>query len=253
MAPIAFFHYLPRRSPLHSLDPRLKLPLFILTVSVSLHCSVAGLVLETVAVAAAAGASRLPLSTIARDLLPFSVLLALMCVAEAWSISGIPLLPPLPFTREGLIAGAELAWRLALLVALGALLAGTTSVTLLQSAVVWYLRPVLGLAAGRIATMMGLTITLIPLVFESYRQVSEAQASRGSGTIRNPLRRITLLARPLLIATFSKADTIASAMESRCYTDSRSYPTLRVARFDVLLAGAILLVQGAVLLAGRLL
>lgn len=229
----------------------MKLPLFALSVAVILHAALAGLLLETLLIAASVRVSRLPVAQIARELLPFGVLLILMALTTASSTAGTALVQGLPFTRQGLAAGGYLVWRLSLLVVLGSLLAGTTQVVSIQAALAWYLRPFPFLRGGRIATMVGLTVTLIPLIFDSYREVSEAQASRGAGSIRNPIRRIALLAFPLLLKTFRRADTLAAALESRSYSDERAYPPFAATAQDWLLAAAIALSQGAALLVGR--
>lgn len=251
MASLSFFHYLPRSSVLHRFDARMKLPAFAVSVAVVLHAALAGLVLETIIIGAAARASRLPVAEISRELLPFGVLLILMALTTASSTAGTSLVPGLPFTLQGLAAGGYLVWRLTLLVVLGSLLAGTTAVASIQASVAWYLRPFPFLRGGRIATMIGLTVTLIPLIFDSYREVSDAQTSRGAGSIRNPLRRIALLAFPLLLKTFRRADTLAAALESRSYCDERSYPAFAAGPQDWLIAAAVAATQGLVLLAGR--
>ena len=106
-------------------------------------------------------------------------------------------------------------------------------------AIVWYLSPFRFIPAGRIATMIGLTVSLIPLLFDTYRGIAEAQASRGAAGGRRPFRRLSRTAVALLIRTFSNADALVSAMEARCYVDDRTVARLR-SRLSDWLASAVL-------------
>lgn len=94
--------------------------------------------------------------------------------------------------------------------------------------------------------MVGLTLSLIPLVFDTYREISDAQAARCLQGRRNPLRRLRLLVLPLMLKTFGRADHLAEAMESRCYSDERTFVTLTSRRADWLVG---LLVAAVALLA----
>jgi energy-coupling factor transporter transmembrane protein EcfT len=245
---LTFFHYEPSEGTLHRFDPRLKLPLFIGIVVGIVRTSPAGLVLESAVGVLVFVVARLPARRILRETAWFFVLLLVMFIASAIGSSGTEIVPGIPVSVEGVLTGALLVWRLVALVMWGALLAGTTEITMLQAAIVWYLRPFRFIPSGRIATMIGLTISLVPLVFDAYREVADAQLSRGAGSIRNPVRRITLMAVPLLYKTFGRAEIIANAMESRCYSDARTYPPLRLRGADIALfsLGAVIVVAALI-------
>lgn len=220
MARLVAFHYQPRRSAAHRLDARFKLPVFLVLVAVTLHSGAFGLVVLTLFSLSTFTISRLPIQRFARDFRLFAVLLLVMFLVRSFGqVVGTA-------SRESMGSAGVLVWRLAILVIYGSLLAATTRASHLQAAVAWYLRPLRFIPGGRIATMVGLTISLIPLVFDTYREISDAQTARCANAIRNPIRRLRRLSVPLLLKTFGRADEIGAAMEARCYTDRRRFAPL---------------------------
>lgn len=247
MASLVAFHYQPRATVVHGIDLRFKLPLFLLVVAAALHSAAVGLLVLSLFTAVAFGLSRLPVARIAREFRSFALLLAVMFVARSLG-DGATVYSP-----AGVSAAAILVWRLSLLLALGTLLAGTSRVSHLQAAVAWYLRPIPFLPEGRIATMVGLTISLIPLLFDSYHEIADAQSARCIHGVRNPIRRLRSVVLPLLLKTFGRADHIAAAMESRCYRDDRTFTPLASRSADWIVLFFVVMVVGAVVVADRLL
>ena len=255
MASLVIFHYQPGDSAAHRLDARFKLPLFLLVVAVTLHSRPLALGLLSVALVGAIVNSRLPLGRIARELRLFALLLILMFVARSFAADTGPqfAIGILKVPREGPAAAGILVWRLALLLLYGTLFAATTRGAYLQASVAWYLRPFRFIPGARIATMVGLTVALIPLVFDSYNEVSDAQRARCVERIKNPVRRVRELAVPLILKTFGRADSLAAAIESRCYTETRSFARLRAGPSDWLATLIVLLVAALAVGADRLL
>ena len=255
MAQLVAFHYQPRRSPLHAIDPRVKLPLFLLIVGVILHSAVLGLTLLTLAFLFGILSTRLPVKRILEELKLFALLLLLMFVARSIAPEPGPVISagPISLAKSAVAAGGLLVWRLGLLLLYGTLLAATTRSSHLQAAVAWYLSPFPFLPRARIATMVGLTISLIPLIFDSYNEISDAQRARCVQSIRNPARRLAQLSIPLILKTFGRADTLSSAIESRCYNDNRSFDPLKARVSDLFWAVGGLLLGAAALLADRIL
>lgn len=249
MASLVVFHYQPGGTAVHRLDARFKLPLFLLLVAVTLHAPPLGLLVLSAATAAAVGAARLPVRRVARELRLFLLLLVLMFVARsAGGAEGASA----QLSPESVRAAGLLVWRLMLLVVLGTLLSATARASHLQAAIAWFLRPFRFLPAVRIATMVGLTISLIPLIFDTYREISEAQAARCAHGLRRPARRLRRLVVPLMLKTFGRADGLASAMESRCYNDARSFVRLHATGGDWLAAVLVVLVAAAAIALGYL-
>jgi len=242
MAEIALFHYQTRETALHRYDPRHKLPLLILMVALLFHTGAWGLLFLSALLAAGGAIGRLSLGDLFRGLLPLGLLILAGFLAEALTVPGAKVIAGLPVTREGLVKGGLLAWRLAAVVLLGTLFTATTSIRDLRSAIVWYLRPFPALHGGRIATMIGLTISLIPLVFDTQGEISDALRSRCIERSGRFVRRAGALAAPLIIKTFTRADEMVQAMEARCYSDERTVARLRARSSDwmvtILVGGA---------------
>ena len=80
--------------------------------------------------------------------------------------------------------------------------------------------------------MMTIALRFIPTLFEETERIINAQVSRGAdfvsgGMIKRAKAYIPVLI-PLFVLVFKRADTLASAMEARCYRGGkgrvRMYP-----------------------------
>jgi energy-coupling factor transport system permease protein len=80
--------------------------------------------------------------------------------------------------------------------------------------------------------MMTIALRFIPTLFEETERIINAQVSRGAdfmsgGLIKRAKAYIPVLI-PLFVLVFKRADTLASAMEARCYRGGkgrvRMYP-----------------------------
>ncbi len=80
---------------------------------------------------------------------------------------------------------------------------------------------VFGFPAHEVAMMMTIALRFIPTLFEETERIINAQVSRGAdfvsgGLIKRAKAYIPVLI-PLFVLVFKRADTLASAMEARCY------------------------------------
>jgi len=251
VAEVVLFHYQSKPGLLHRYDPRHKLPLFVLLAAALFHAGPLGMALLTLVAGVGIAAARLPVKRVGRELLPFTVLLAVSFAALSLTTPGRPVAGLPAFTVEGARAGGFLVWRLFVVFLFGALFAATTSFGSLRSAVVWYLKPFPILPAGRIATMLGLTLSLVPLLFDTYRGIAEAQASRCVANSRRPLRRLAGAASSLLVRAAGRADALVLAMEARCYVDDRTVRRLRSRLADWLVTAVLLALSVCCLLLRR--
>ena len=125
-----------------------------------------------------------------------------------------------------------------LVFSVGAAFIATTRSSEIKAGVQWFLKPVPGVPAERVATMLSLVARFMPLILEQAAKTSDAQRARASENRRNPLRRLTAFGIPFLRRTFETADNLAVAMEARCYSETRTDPDLTTRRKDWLLFGA---------------
>lgn len=217
MAEIELFHYRPGNLRLHRADTAMKY-LSAIALSIGIfQSSLIELFCLTILLGVLSIPYRYPMSL--KGLKGFFLLLLAIVISRAATLEGTPI-PFIPFfSREGLLSGFHHSWRLILLLIMGQLLLSTTDPSDLQSAIYRLLNPLPLVPAGKIATMISLTILFIPLIFDQMLEAREAAEARLASQTRNPVKKILVTALPLMQMTLSRADEVAAAMESRCYRD----------------------------------
>lgn len=235
MAQVTLFHYMHKDTVLHRMDGRIKLVCMLaLSLSASFALVWQHYLIPLSVVILALVAAKLPITALLRDMVFFGVLILVVVIANAISIPGHPI-PGFPITGvslPGLIIGLRFAGRLTIIVLVCAVITGTTPITTFRNAVEWFLRPIPLVPQARIATMINLTFILIPIIMDSFSEMMEAQKSRCIELQKNPVKRINYIVFPLLGQTLRRADEIASAMESRCYSEQRNQPAFKSAKAD---------------------
>lgn len=222
-------------SLLHRWDSRCKLLALAITGGATFGAGPAALAGLSLIPIAAAAVSGLALWRIARDLKIFFLFLFFLVAAHAlftpgkelWRFGWIGLSGP------GLAHGLVLAWRLVVVTACGVLFAATTPNNRIRATVEWFLMPLPGVPHARIASMMGLLLSLLPGILTSAQAVSQAQQARGVEQVKNPVRRLRLFATALLRTVFSRSQNLALAMTARCYSDTRTPQVFKAAAKDI--------------------
>lgn len=217
--------YLPLATPLHRLDPRVKIIAVLLLSLVIFRAAGYQILLVTLFFAGLIGAGRIPLRKMGGALRPVAPFMALLLGMHLLLTEGTPLFSlfplPLAVTAEGGRQGACVVWQFVGLVIAGALLTMTTSPSDLVGGIERLLRPLrrVGIPSAEIAVMIAMALRFLPLILEEYDQIRMAQLSRGADfSSRSPLRRLraaAALAFPLLLAAFRRADALIMAMEAR--------------------------------------
>jgi energy-coupling factor transporter transmembrane protein EcfT len=169
------------------------------------------------------------LAALAIVLLSF-IVLSKANIAKMWRM----FLPAIPFivficVAQALLAGgnvmlaAESAARMALLYLAGSAVTVTTTEPEFVTAIERFFSPLdrlLGSGLGRdISTMMMLALAFMPAIAEEYASIKMAQEARGvsyGGPVK-ALKGIFSIAVPMLYSLSARADSVAMAMESRCY------------------------------------
>ncbi len=234
MADLNVFSFRPGRSRLHRLDARVKLLALMLLSLLSLGAgggSLAGLAALLIVLAADCGLS---LFRLARELKYFFLLLLLVFIARSLSTPGETIWQwhVISITREGILAGALVCWRLAIVIVAGLLLVISTRTSHITGAVRWYLKPVPLINETRVALMMGLVVRFIPGLLLRAGETADAQRARCVENRKNPIYRLKVLVIPLLRNTFLEAEELVQAMEARGYTGRRTEPEFRLRRGD---------------------
>lgn len=239
----------PRRWTPVLMDVRLKLALLCTASLASLHLNIPGLLGLLAPLAVFAIARRASLGVRFRELRWVFWILALVFAARAFFTEGTPLIGfgPVALTRQGLQEAVSACLRLMLMFMLGGVFIALTPSGEIKAGVQWFLRPVPGVPAARVATMLGLVARFIPVIFEEAARTSDAQRARLADRRRSPVGRLSAFGLPLVRRIVQTADHLAVAMEARCYSETRTEPELVARGRDWLAFGLGLVILAAAL------
>jgi len=228
MAEVTALSYRPGHSVLHRLDVRFKILFVVLVSLASLKAWVTGLFILTSVLMIALIHTGLHLKSTLKTLRYVFFLLLFVFIARALSVPGSKVIAFkfISVTREGLFEGALVCWRLVVVIMTGLSLILTTRPSEIKAAVDWTLNPVPLIPGKRIATMMGLIVRFVPVIFEQAKETSAAQRARGVENRKNPVYRLRIFGIPFMRRIFERADKLALAMEARCYSENRTDPRL---------------------------
>lgn len=228
-------HY-PVESPVHDLDPRLKIIMtFIFIISLFLIETFSGYLIVIAFLAVAITLSKVPIKFVIRGLRPILMIIVITFIINLLMTPGkvIFSLGFIKITEEGLRQAGFMAIRLTLLIMGTSLLTLTTSPIILTDGIEALLNPFkrFGLPAHELAMMMTIALRFIPTLMEETEKIMKAQKSRGadfeSGNIMSRARNLVPLLVPLFISAFRRADELAMAMEARCYRGGENRTRMR--------------------------
>ena len=261
----SFGSYYPGQGPLYLLDPRTKL----LAGFAFLGCALAARSFAAVGALAAFVAclyavSRIPAGRALRSLAPLLVLVALVAVLNLFTGEGgrvLAQLGPLRITEGGvrscLFMGARMTVRMC-----GMSLVTLTTMTLdLTHAVERLLMPLarLGFPAHELGMILGIALRFMPQFAAELKTTYRAQASRGARAASGPGGAVRMLASvsvPLFASVFRHAETLAAAMDARCYHGEQGRTRLHELRFracDAVAAAVMAALAACVALVGTVL
>ncbi len=141
-------------------------------------------------------------------------------------------------TAEGVYSAGIMALRLVFLVLGSSMLTFTTSPIVLTDGIEHLLMPFskIGVPAHEIAMMMTIAIRFIPTILEETDKIMKAQTARGadfeSGNIFHRAKAMIPLLIPLFISAFRRADELAMAMECRCYHGGKGRTRMHVLKLS---------------------
>jgi energy-coupling factor transport system permease protein len=218
--------YYPGRSPVHRIDPRVKVvAVAILAVALFVRDSFAALTVFAALAVVGLAVSRVPLVWVWRSLRPLLWLIVLTFVLQAFFGPGDSLFHYgfLHVSRAGTVQAVYLSLRLIVLVVIGSLLTFTTPAIALTDALAWLGRPLrrVRVPTEELALMTTIALRFIPTLVQEADTIMRAQRARGADFSHGgPVTRVRALLPvlvPLFIVSFRRADDLALAMEARCY------------------------------------
>jgi energy-coupling factor transport system permease protein len=251
--------YVSADSPLHRLDPRIKMgaALLLMALPFAAPSLVSNLLLVAFVIAGVLLAC-VPLGALLRTLRTVFWVGFIMFFFYLFTTPGEPLVAVggVAVTWEGLLAGGTQIYRLCLLAVITSLLTFTTSPTQLAHGLEAVLGPLarLGLPVRETAMVLTIALRFVPTLFDEVDKIAKAQESRGAGVRSGgPWRRMrgwVPLFVPIFVSAFRRAEALATAMEARgfrgVYHRTRLY-RLRLAWCDLWAALIVLAVSMAAL------
>ena len=229
-----FGQYIPQKSPVHDLDPRVKIIAVLALSLIILQVGIIGLLEVVTVVLLGARWARIPvlaLLKILRPVLPFFGCLFLLYIFFTPG-RPLPLFPigPVQISYEGLYIGLQQVGKFILLVASASILTMTTPASEITMGLERLLRPlrIVGVSSHDVAMMISLALRFLPTLVDEIKSIREAQLARGANlnahTLTSKVRTIIYLAGPLSTNILRRCDEIVDAMEARGYQQgSRTY------------------------------
>ena len=123
-----------------------------------------------------------------------------------------------------LITGVLRALRFFMILWMALIFTFTTDPMAVSSGIYRLLRPLHFIPARRFSTIIGLSLTMLPLILDQVREIREAMLSRCGMSRWTPLRNLIRLGLPLIDGILVKAEDLSDAMESRLFTEDATPP-----------------------------
>lgn len=255
--------YVPGKSPLHRMDPRVKIILTLLyIITLFVVNSFASYVVFTVYTVSLVLMSGVPVKMIIKGIRPMLWIFIFTAVINLFMTPGetlwsIPIFRfTLKITHEGVSSAVLMIIRLLYLVIGTSLLTLTTSPLQLTDGIENLLKPLnkIKVPSHEIAMMMTIALRFIPTLADEADKIMKAQTARGAdfetGNILRRAKAMIPLLVPLFVSAFRRADELATAMEARCYRGGDNRTKMKESHMTVLdLKAVIVFVTGVALLA----
>lgn len=140
---------------------------------------------------------------------------------------------------ESLLNALRVMFRILMMIALTLILTSTTAAMDITSSFEWYLTPlkIFKFPTQVISMTTSLALRFIPTLLEESQRIMRAQKSRGvdynKGFIISKIKSVTTLIIPLLVSCFSRSDELALAMDARGYDPYAKRTRYRILKFTL--------------------
>lgn len=255
--------FFPGNSPIHKLDPRVKIIITLLYIVALFICKsfLPLIVLSSLAIISVI-ISKIPFKTVFNGL---KMILFLVCFTAFLQIfyndKGTVLWKPFDrfdfvITDSGIFSALFITIRVVALILAGSIMVNTTSPTMLTDAIERLLSPLklIKVNVHSLAMMMTIALRFIPTLIEEIDIIMSAQKARGAqletGSLKERAKALVPVFIPLFVNSFRRAYELAFAMECRCYTGGKGRTRLKIMKMRasdfVSLAVSLLLFAGVV-------
>lgn len=215
--------YISGDSPVHTCDACVKIALLAAySATLFLVDTWAGLALCALAFGGVLVASGVPFRKVFLIAVPVYVIVAFMVACNSFVV-GTSSTDGFGFSPTGFLRGCFFAVRVLLLVFASLMVSFTSTSTELVDALRSFLSPFgkLRVPVDDAAMVFSIALRFIPITAEEFERVRAAQWSRGAafecGTLVQRLCAWRVVFVPLFVGLFRRADSLAKAMDARCY------------------------------------
>ena len=224
---ITIGQYYAAESPIHRLDPRVKLMgTLVYLISLFVAKGPVCYLLAVIVLAAVIRVSTVPFRYMVKGLKSIIIIMLLSVSFNLFLTEGTPVMDVWllrHITWEGIGRAVYMSLRIVLLILGSSLMTLTTTPNELTDGLeksLGFLN-VIHVPVHEIAMMMSIALRFIPILTEETDKIMKAQMARGAdfetgGLVRRAKAMIPLLV-PLFISAFRRASDLAMAMEARCY------------------------------------
>lgn len=224
---ITIGQYYPGNSFVHRLDPRFKIIITLLYITMlfmgsHLYSMVFGIVFFFLTFFCSGISAKVLLKSM-KPILPIlliTAILDLLFIRDGtvyWSLGFLQI------TQEGVKTGVQMIIRISFLIVGTSMLTYTTSPIALTDAIERLLSPLkkLKFPVHAFSMMMTIALRFIPTLIEETDKIIAAQKARGadmeSGNLIQRAKALIPILVPLFVSAFRRAEELATAMECRCY------------------------------------
>ena len=242
MKSISLGQYYAVDSPIHRIDPRIKIILAVLYIVIVFLCTnIASVALLFLSAILLVILSNIPIKLVFKALKPILFIVAFTAVLNIfWSTGeGTPLLEWhfIKIYKEGLVNALFLIVRIVvLIIGTSVLMTYTTTPIALTDGIERLLSPLkkIKVPVHDFAMIMTIALRFIPTLMDEAEKIMAAQKARGADFTNGSLIKRAKALIPILIPLFSSsirhALDLATAMECRCYRGGEGKTRMKILR-----------------------
>ena len=223
---ITIGQYFPGNSVIHRLDPRFKIIITAIYITM-LFCAseIIGLSIGVAFVIFVLMLSGIPAKMMIKGIKPIVPVIIFTSVLNLFFIDGSVIFKwwIIKITLEGIETSVFMVIRVICLIAGTSLLTYTTSPITLTDAIERLMSPLkkIKVPEHELAMMMTIALRFIPTLIEETDKIMSAQKARGAdletGGLVQRAKALVPILIPLFVSAFRRAEELALAMECRCY------------------------------------
>ncbi len=241
MKSVALGQYYPASSPMHRLDPRMKIVLGIFYIVACFLCkNVFSFALLLASALFLVLISRIPLKIVLRSIRAIIFIMLFTAVLNIFWTKGSDTewhfaWKFIKIYESGLYNAAFIVIRIVcMIIGTSIFLTYTTTPIQLTDGLEQLLSPlkVLHIPVHEFAMMMSIALRFIPTIIEETEKIMAAQKARGAdfsnGSIIKRAKALIPILIPLFISAFRRAGELATAMTCRCYRGGKGRTRLNV-------------------------